>query len=158
MQWHQEPLKTNLLSMDDVLGFIENTVKQSTIKDFRSFLSKYAQMMKWVLCSDYCFDDKNKPNDAISFVLYPYILDFTQWESIIDALQPSDIKNSRHLSERFMDFTHQVFFFSINFVFDKKGTFFDKWRNKEALVSLVNQVYQLDGCLEGEHTPDDQKV
>lgn len=78
--------------MDEVIKLIENTINQSAIKDFRSFISKFSYVTKWILCSDYCFDDKNKPNNVMSFVLYPYIFKINQWQEIIKKLQPKDIK------------------------------------------------------------------
>ena len=135
---HQgETVVINILSMDGVFELIENTVEKSAIYDFKSFLSKHDDVTKWILCSDYCFEDKGKPNDVISFVLYPYIFDFTQWQEIIDNLQSTDIKNTRHISEYFRKFTHLGLFFSFNFVFDKSGTFFDKWKNKDILRPFV---------------------
>lgn len=129
----------NILSMDGVLRLIENTVEKSAITDFRKFIANHHDVTKWILCSDFCFDDKGKPNDVISFVLYPYIFDFTQWQEIIDTLQATDIKNTRHISEDFRKFTHLGLLFSFNFVFDKSGTFFDKWRNKDVLISIADQ-------------------
>ncbi len=35
-----------------------------------------------------------KRNNVLSFVLYPYILDFDKFEHFIDSLQPTDIKFS----------------------------------------------------------------
>ncbi len=136
-------LQINLLSMDGVLKLIENTVEKSTITDFRRFLSKFPDVTKWILCSDYCFEDKNKPNDVISFVLYPYIFDFAQWQEIIDSLQATDIKNARHISESFRKFTHLGMFFSINYVFDKSGNLFDNWRDKDVLISIVDQYIDM---------------
>ena len=136
-------LRINILSMDGVLRLIDNTVEKSTITDFRGFLTNYPDVTKWILCSDYCFGDKGKPNDVISFVLYPYVFGFTQWQDIIDTLQSTDIKNARHISEAFRKFTHLGLFFSFNFVFDKSGSFFDEWRKKEVLVSIVDQYIDM---------------
>ena len=141
---HQgETVVINILSMEWVFELIENTVEKSAICDFKSFILKHKDVTKWILCSDYCFEDKGKPNDVISFVLYPYIFDFPQWQEIIDNLQSTDIKNTRHISEDFRKFTHLGLFFSFNFVFDKSGTFFDKWKNKNILISIVDQYIDM---------------
>lgn len=33
--------------------------------------------------SDYCIGDKNKKNDVITFVIYPYILNFDDLQMVI---------------------------------------------------------------------------
>lgn len=133
----------NPYSMDDVLKLIENTVEKSSIDDFRGFITKHDCIRKWFLCSDYCLGDKRKPNDVISFVLYPYIFEFRKWKRKIDDLQKKDIKDSRHISEKFIEFSQSGNFFSFNFILDRKENIFEKWQNKELLISMVDQYIEL---------------
>ena len=44
---------------------------------------------------DYCIGDKNKKNDVITFVIYPYILNFDDWKKVINNLQKKDLKHTR---------------------------------------------------------------
>lgn len=78
--------------MERVFQVLENTVNRSTINDFRIFTNRFHDVTKWFMSSDYCIDDKGKPNDVITFVIYPYILDFPQWSTLIDSLQKNRFK------------------------------------------------------------------
>ncbi len=82
--------------MDRVFECIEGTVNKSAINQFVRFLKKYQNVTKWFMCSDYCIGDKNKANDVVSFVLFPYIYNFNDWNNIIDSLQKTDLKHCRY--------------------------------------------------------------
>lgn len=72
--------------MKRVFQALEQTMNKSSITQFRKFVNKYSDVKKWFICSDYCLDDKNKPNNVISFVIYPYIIDFNEWDSVIKSM------------------------------------------------------------------------
>ena len=79
--------------MDNMFICIDTTVNKSAIHQFKNFLQKYPEVTKWFMCSDYCIADTKKPNDVVSFVLYPYILDFNEWnEGKRQILMRSDTK------------------------------------------------------------------
>lgn len=100
---------------------LDATVNKSAIILFRVFLEKYAYVTKWFLCSDYCISDDNKPNDVVSFVLFPYISTMDEWNMIVSNMQKTDLKHCRTISPEFCEFTKQGYFFSFNFVLNKKS-------------------------------------
>lgn len=68
----------------------------------------------------YCLDDKNKNNNVITFVIYPYIFNFGDWEKIINNLQKKDLKNTRSVSDRFCQFLNQGYCFCFS-LYCKRG-------------------------------------
>ncbi|MDE5977844.1 MAG: hypothetical protein K2G70_05215 [Turicibacter sp.] len=125
--------------MERFLTILEETMNKSSIIQFRNFVERYSDVTKWFMCSDYCFDDKNKANNVVSFVIYPYILDFGEWNNIIDSMQKKDLKNCRKVSPLFCEFLKAGYIFSFNFILDK-DSIIDKWKNK-AFMDKVIQAY-----------------
>ncbi len=87
------------IRMDNIFKCIDATMNKSAIVQFKNFIQKYHDVTKWFLCSDYCIADTNKPNDVVSFVLYPYIWDFDEWNEVISSMQKTDLKHCRQLPE-----------------------------------------------------------
>ena len=128
--------------MERMFQILENTVNKSTINDFRNFTNRFHDVTKWFMSSDYCIDDKGKPNDVITFVIYPYILDFPQWSALIDSLQKTDLKNCRSISKGFCSFSHEGYFFSFNFLIEK-NSFINKWKDHNTLNQLIDDVLDM---------------
>ncbi len=116
---------------------IDKTINKSAINQFVNFLDNFSDVTKWFMCSDYCIGDKNKANDVISFVLFPYILDFDEWNGLVNSLQKTDLKHCRNVSDSFCKFTKQGFFFSFNFILRKKNILY-RWKDKASLDALLS--------------------
>lgn len=101
--------------MERVFRTLEETINKSAIILFRNFVNKYPDVTKWFMCSDYCFDDKSKANNVISFVIYPYILDFNDWNSVIETMQKTDLKHCRQVSPVFVISQRRDIFSLISF-------------------------------------------
>lgn len=123
--------------MDNIFRCIDTTVNKSAIFQFKNFIQKYPDVTKWFLCSDYCIADPNKPNDVVSFVLYPYIVDFDKWNKAVSSMQKTDLKHCRQVSNSFCDFTKQGYFFSFNFILKEKNIM-QKMDDKDSLDYLLN--------------------
>ena len=127
----------------EFIDSIDHTISQSTLDDFRQFLSIHDKQTKWVICSDYCVNDRNKPNDVISFVIIPNIFGFNKWQATINSIQKTDIKNTRFISEEFCKFTHSGLIFGFDFVFEKmylNEQFPDVNVSRDMVDSFINQV------------------
>lgn len=103
--------------IDTLLRSLESTFDKSSKDKFRVFIDKYDYVAKWILISDYCINDKTKPNNVISFVFIPYILDFKAWSKLIDEIQPIDIKHTNVISDEICSLSHNGNIFSINFLY-----------------------------------------
>lgn len=125
--------------MDNMFICIDITVNKSAIHQFKNFLQKYPEVTKWFMCSDYCIADTKKPNDVVSFVLYPYILDFNEWNEVVSSVQKTDLKHCRQVSPSFCDFTKEGYFFSFNFIL-RENNILRKLDEKASLDYLL-KVY-----------------
>ncbi len=128
--------------MERMFQTLEAVMNQTSIGQFRAFLARYPNETKWMLVSDYCLDDKTKPNRVVSFVLYPYILDFDQWNERIRWMQKTDLKHCRTVSPEFCTFAQSGCFFSFNFILDKH-CILEKWNDPAALNRLLADCIEL---------------
>ena len=79
--------------MQKIFECLESTVNKSILRKFtKLFKTVNPDVDKWFMCSDYCIGDKNKKNDVITFVIYPYILNFDDWKKVINNLQKKGFK------------------------------------------------------------------
>ena len=130
------------ISMQKIFECLESTVNKSILEKFQNFLKQYPDVDKWFMCSDYCIGDKNKKNDVITFVIYPYILNFDDWKKVINNLQKKDLKHTRLVSDQFCQFLNQGYCFSFSFILQKKN-YFDGWKRKEAGDMLIQTYINL---------------
>lgn len=131
-----------LVNVKALFNALEKTVNKSVINDFRAFISKFSGVSKWFMCSDYCIGDKDKPNDVITFVIYPYIMGFPEWSTLIESMQKTDLKKCRKISQKFCQFSHEGMFFSFNFIVEKKS-YPMKWNNIDTLRDFVDQYINM---------------
>lgn len=127
--------------MKRIFDVIEGTMNQSALIDLRNFIKKYNTVTKWVLCSDYCIDDPNKPNNVISFTLFPYIYDFENWNRLVASLESHDLKKVKNINPEFCKFLKSGFCLNISFYLDKDN-FFEKALTKETLDYLVDKYIE----------------
>ncbi|GEM_PF-894828 len=97
---------------------VDGMITQSV--EFNAFVDAYSSAGKWMLVSDYCFDDPNKANSCMVFSLIPHVADLTELQQVIDAVAPSDIKNSRHENERLVKLINSYPVFNIGVVLEGK--------------------------------------
>ena len=105
--------------MDRVFSTLDQTIQKSTINDFKKYLALQEGVTKWMLSSDYCIKDKKKPNDVLSFVLFPYVLYLNEWQDLINKLQKEDIKHTKEISDEFCKFTKSGLIFTFSFMLDR---------------------------------------
>lgn len=129
--------------MKRVFDVLNQTIQKSSITDFRNFLNGQQGVTKWILASDYCIKDKKKPNDVLSFVLFPYVLYLNDWQDLINKLQKEDIKHTKEISDEFCKFTKSGLIFTFSFILDREGNCFDAWNNKSALLQMVDSYIKM---------------
>lgn len=127
--------------MEKIFSMINGTINKSAVVEFREFIKKYSNVTKWYVCSDYCFGDDSKPNDVVSFVIYPHDIDIGLKQDYIQSLQMKDLKKTRSINPDFCRFLHSGTFFSFNFILEKIN-YFNSWNNKDL------QQHFVDTCIE----------
>ncbi|OOM09399.1 hypothetical protein [Clostridium saccharobutylicum] len=102
--------------MKRVFEALESTMNKSSIIDFRNYLKNFSSITKWIIVSDYCINDKDKPNDVMTFVIIPYVVDIFDFQEYIKKIAKSDLKHSNQIDDRFISLYKSGIFFSISFM------------------------------------------
>lgn len=126
--------------MENILAVIDQTINKSTINDFREYLSNLPNYSKWMICSDYCIDDKNKPNDTATFTVMPYYDYLKDIQATILDAAPKDIKNTRSIKQDFINYHKSGYIFHFAFIFGKRGEHVLRDLTKEEMLSGLKEV------------------
>lgn len=116
-----------MVSIDACIELLKQEFERDEMKvQVAEFLKRASYSSKWMLYSDYCLDDKNKPNDVLSFVLIPFISEekYQELEQKIKETQPVDIKHTRSISSDFMDYIKTQAVFSFSFIVNDRKLLF----------------------------------
>lgn len=126
----------------------------------KSFLGRAAYSSKWMLYSDYCLDDVNKPNDVISFVLLPFSSAerFHEIDAKINETQPKDIKHSKRISEEYISYIKEQPIFGFSFLVNNRKQFFGD-NGSERVDTVLDILYQIKHNYEiWAKSPDNEQV
>ncbi len=90
------------------------------------YLEKASVSSKWMLFSDYCLDDKNKPNDVITFVMLPYCSEdqYSSMDKKIQQTQPKDIKKVSEVNGDFLEYIKGQPILSFSFIVNNRKVLF----------------------------------
>lgn len=122
---------------------LADTFSKSTMKDLEShYFPRVASFYKWTCLSDYCFGDKDKPNDTVTFSLLPYINDFKELSEFINSIARVDIKKTKKFSEEFASFLKTYPLINFTFILNDKQRIFGKngQEIKEELTASFQSV------------------
>lgn len=129
--------------MHNFLVNLDETFNASSHALFVNFFKKNKDISKWMIFSDYVLNDKNKPNDAITFSIFPYTASFKELSKLIDKLSPKDIKNIKRVNPEFLRFINESEILNISIIMDKKMKL-DPFNEREALKTCyktaLNQI------------------
>ena len=67
------------------------------IKKWKKYKKQFPTTTQWLIMSDYCFDDKNKPNDCLTFTICPMTDIYKISDELIKNI-PKDIKDITYAS------------------------------------------------------------
>ncbi|MES0490031.1 MAG: hypothetical protein ABUK01_08575 [Leptospirales bacterium] len=125
--------------MIEILEVLAETYQKSTREDFVSFINQYPEQLSWHLISDYCFDDLNKQNDTATFSV---LLNHDKIPTILDAINshsPKDLKNTRTINPKFLNYINSKVFFHFTFIFDRKDSFLKDLETDSFAANTVDQ-------------------
>lgn len=121
----------------------DDTFSQSSEKLLFDFLDEFSYAKKWIIASDYVINDKNKPNDTVVFSLIPYIVDLDKINVAIHDMAPSDLKKTKEVDLRFLNFLSQGPVFNICIELDKNRRLHTNEREYH-LEKLNSSILQLE--------------
>ncbi len=129
--------------MHNLLCHFDETFNKSSHVLFLDFFKKNKGISKWMIFSDYALNDKNKPNDVITFSILPYAASFTELGKLIDKLSIKDIKDLKNANPEFLSFINESEIMNISIIMDKNMKL-DPFNEREALKTCyktaLNQV------------------
>lgn len=128
--------------MKRIIETLERTINNSAISELRSFLEQYKHIRKWMIISDYCLNDKNRSNNCISFILYPYIIDLSTIKDEIKQRAKVDLKHTRTINDSFCEMYKLGIFYSINFIVDDDNIF-SKECNVDTYKAIIYEYRHL---------------
>lgn len=116
-----------MVSIDACIELIRQEFEMEEMKvQIQEFLKRASFSPKWMLYSDYCLDDKNKPNDVLTFVLMPFIneAEYQELEKKINETQPVDIKHTKNINNEFMSYIKTQTIYSFSFILNDRQQLF----------------------------------
>ncbi|MDN4067629.1 hypothetical protein QYF50_06950 [Paenibacillus vini] len=103
--------------IEQLFNSLDETVKQSTLNDFRNFMSIHEGVTKWSIYSDYCIDDSSKLYNSATFTLIPYINAFDEVRATLKELAPKDLKKTKEVNQLFCEFIKSGYMFNLSILF-----------------------------------------
>lgn len=130
-----------MVSIDACIELLKQEFqKEEMITQVDEFLKRASYSPKWLLYSDYCLDDKDKPNNVLSFALIPFVSEekYKEIEQKIKETQPVDIKHSRSISGEFMAYIKTQAVFSFSFIVNDRQLLFGS--DEKERVGTVEKI------------------
>ena len=110
------------------------------VKKWKRYYHKFKQVDSWYITSDYCLDDKSKPNDVMTFTIFPLIHPYLLKEDIKHYL-PQDIKKFKNISETALNYIKESpYSFSMAFLIKDKNHIFKLEDNKQLLDNAIKRM------------------
>jgi len=123
-----------------LLKVLETTFSKSLQQDLElQYYPKVEKYKKWACFSDYCIDDRNKPNDVITFSLLPYIDDIKDLSLHVKLIAPKDIKNAKSVSEEYINFLKNYPLINFSFIINNRNKFFG--RDNTQFIETLSSIY-----------------
>lgn len=106
--------------MDDIIAIIQDTFEKSAINSLRQYLTENTGVKKFMIFSDYCIGDKNKPNDVFSFSIMPFDNWFDNLKNEIHTTSTRDIKKKQTIEPKLITYLKSRKLFHINFIINER--------------------------------------
>lgn len=123
--------------MLELLIPLRESLNKSALGDLSNWFSDMPENAAWYVISDYCFGDKTKQNDTVSFTI---LLNHDKIENIkeyINHFAPRDIKSTRTISVEFLQYINSPVAFTFTFVIDRKSKLLRDYASDENMLSFL---------------------
>ena len=132
----------------------------SFMHDWRNYKRglKGLKFTDWIISSDYCLDDKNKPNDVITFTIFPRVFPKELFLEI-DRCVPADIKNVTHFSDVTLNYLkNSPYFFNISILLENRENFCKKAQLIKMFEKLISIYKQFSLDMQECHKEDYRRI
>lgn len=135
--------------MKSTIQLIDDALKETNeLKKIDSYLKNKSMdnVKKWMILSDYCFDDNKKVNNSITFTIMPYysLCEVENLDLIIDKNFPKDIKSIKTANPAFLQLMTSGYFFHLSFLFKKDYYIYasSKQEEKKIIKDEFKRIYE----------------
>lgn len=104
--------------MDKIVNALRGTLDKTFLTNLRDYIKINGSCNDFILISDYCVNDKSKPNDVIAFTISPREMYSPELMIGIDTSIPKDIKKTKNIDDKTIATLNDRRFFHIAFVLD----------------------------------------
>ena len=139
-------MNNNLDFMKTLKKHLDETVSKTVLDNWEKYLQITPMMQNvssWMIFSDYCIGNTEKHNDSISIVICP-TTDIELLSNEINKFIPNDIKKTRDVKKRTLDYLKSPYYFSINFTVDNIKSFRKLYApsgDKKGLIRDIEFIY-----------------
>src|SRR3954469_22974418 len=106
-----------------ITSLLDEVIYRNSIDDMRrAYFEDVWVSESWIILSDYYFGD-DKANKVITFTSMPYLGALPQLQKLVRALASRDIKHTRSIDGRFIEFLRQLPSLNISFIFQQDKYF-----------------------------------
>jgi hypothetical protein len=123
--------------MLELLIPLRETLNKSALSDLSNWFSNIPENAAWYVISDYCFKDKTKQNDTVSFTILLHHDKIENIKEYINHFAPKDIKSTRTISEGFLQYINSPVAFTFTFVIDRKSNLLRDYASDENMLSFL---------------------
>lgn len=126
-----------------LLNLLNSSINKTTISQIESnYLVNLKHVRKWKCFTDYCFDDKNKANNVVTFSIIPYITDYFILEAFLKEKVRADLKNSKTVHKDFIQFLNKYPLINFSFILNDRKKLFGETaiKQKENLLSEYSRI------------------
>lgn len=110
-----------------ITTLLDEVFYQSSIDDMGgAYFHHFKDLDSWMILSDYYLGNE-KTNKVLTFTVLPYLGALPQLQSIIRTLAPRDIKHTRSIDARLIEFLRQLPILNVSFIFQQDKYF--AWTN-----------------------------
>jgi hypothetical protein len=123
-----------MVSPDDVVRALLDGFDRRYLDQFRRFMEVCPGTTKWMIVSDYCVHDPTRSKDVMALSIVPYQDWFPNIQDRIRVALPKDIKKTRNIAKKTIEFLRQPNLFHISVILDRDRTFFTNGAGSDRLA------------------------
>jgi hypothetical protein len=124
--------------MLELLTPLRESLNKSALSDLSNWFSDIPENVSWYVISDYCFGDRTKKNDTVSFTILLHHDKIENIKEYIHHFAPKDIKSTRTISREFLQYINSPVVFTFTFVIDRKSNLLRDYATDENMLSFLS--------------------
>ncbi|MFQ5674302.1 MAG: hypothetical protein ACE5G1_00270 [bacterium] len=141
--------------MVGLLQPLKATMNGSTLNDFMAWFSQFPSDAAWYVISDYCFGDRTKQSDTVSFSILLNHDKIVNIKEYINAFSPKDIKSSRTVSPGFLKYINSPVIFNMTFLIDRSTKLLSAYSSAQKMKDFLPQFKNVVKMIQKNSSIDD---